>query len=244
MDTAARALEPFREPGEIEQGVQASLSRESQARDAIEAGHRSTGDQLDLEPGSGRSVALVVQDTQVARAAVRRAQEAVEAAQVARDALVAHDVLDGGDRCDVAPGHQARDVPPMDALDRLEPPVHGGREVGRRACALATADRPVVEHDRAASALLQQIRRGQAEDPRADDADGASAVVRERRARAHASFASHGIAADLPHRHRITGADRRVIVRWLHGAPRSTIRAVAGAVWRHVETGIALVSPG
>ena len=74
----------------------------------------------------------------------------------------------------------ARSPLAMHLLEPVESIVHRIGQVRRRAPRLAAPDRSVVEHDDRLSDLRQQVRRRDAGDPRADDADIRRRIFRER----------------------------------------------------------------
>ena len=99
-------------------------------------------------------------------------EKAVEPLEVAVDAFVADDALDGIDRGRVAFRGQARVLLAMDPDDLLPAAIDRVHEVRGGAKALAGGRLGLVEHDDAVAFAGQQIGSGEPRHAGADDADG------------------------------------------------------------------------
>ena len=131
-------------------------------------GARSTSSTA-RSPARLRGVELALEG--LAPIAFGEEQVAVEAREVAVDALLAHDGLDAVDRRGVAVGGEPRALAAVQLLD-LEVAVveHVGEVRGGR-LRHAAGDRAVVEHRHLLARAGEQVGGGQAGDAGADDAD-------------------------------------------------------------------------
>src|SRR5690606_37052162 len=132
--------------------------------------------------GARGRVVLFAQQADVFARAARGVEEAVDALQLAAQVLLADDAFDGSDGRDVARRDELRRLLAVHALELRVAAIERAREVRRRARRLPAGDRTVVEDDRVVSGVLKEVRRRQAEDAGADDADRAARAVAERRA--------------------------------------------------------------
>lgn len=106
----------------------------------------------------------------------REEQVAVEAPEVARDALARDDVLDPIDGGGMAFRGQPRAALAVQALDCEKPVVDRIDEVRGRGAGHAAADRPILQDDDGLPNLGKQIGSGETRDTGADDADVSGGV--------------------------------------------------------------------
>jgi hypothetical protein len=102
-----------------------------------------------------------------------RSQEevAIHTEEVAFDALGLRDSLDAVNGCRVTLGREARSLLAMHLLDFDITVIDGIGQMGGGALGLPTGNRAVIQYDNLSSFAGELVRRGQACDAGADDAD-------------------------------------------------------------------------
>ena len=113
---------------------------------------------------------------------IRRIEKiAIHAFEIAADALVANDALDGVDGRGMAFGRQLCAVFAMQSFQFEEPFVEHGGQLRGGSFGFPGDNRPVIQDDYGLAGFREQIRRGQADHPCADNTDIGRLILRETR---------------------------------------------------------------
>jgi hypothetical protein len=188
VDVAATSQNRRGEAGEVLQRVELTLLGKPERGPGLEACNRGAIDAANVdqagEVGGGE---LLVELLDLL--GTRRKQIAVEATEITVDVLGFGDHLHSVDRHRMALDDVPRSLLAIELLEHMDPIVHRIGEMGGRAAGLASAERPIVNDDDVLAGLGERVRRRQAGDAGADDADVGADATRQLRERGYGKSA-------------------------------------------------------